>query len=112
MEKYEVAGRNIFVVFLYHEKTFDCVPREVIWWSLRRKGVLDREMKAIMEMCTNIKTSVKVEFTRSEPFEVKARVHQRSTLSPLLFALVMDEVIKDIRERELSRKCLMHMILC
>ena len=36
--------------------------------------------------------------TRSEPFDVKVRVYQRSILSPYQFALVMDEVIKDIRE--------------
>ena len=51
-----------------------------------------------MEMYTNIETSVKVEYTRSESFDVKVGVHQGSILSPLLFALVMDEVTKDIRE--------------
>ena len=62
------------------------------------KRVLDREMKAIMEMYTNIETSVKVEYTRLESFDIKVGVHQGSILSPLLFALVMDEVTKDIRE--------------
>ena len=33
----------------------------VIWWSLRRKAVLETEIKAIMEMYTNIETSVKVD---------------------------------------------------
>ena len=55
-------------------------------------------MKAIMEMYTNIETSVKVEYTRLESFDVKVGVHQGSILSPLLFVLVMDEVTKDIRE--------------
>ena len=49
-------------------------------------------------MYTNIETSVKVEYTRSESFDVKVGVHQGSILSSLLFALVMDEVTKDIRE--------------
>ena len=47
---------------------------------------------------TNIETSVKVEYTRSESFDVKVGVHQGSILSPHLFALVMDEVTKNIRE--------------
>ena len=39
-----------------------------------------------------------MEYTRLESFDVKIGVHQGSILSPLLFALVMDEVAKDIRE--------------
>ena len=50
LEKYEMAGRDLYMVFVDLEKAFDRVPREVIWWSLRRKGVLEREIKAIMEM--------------------------------------------------------------
>ena len=42
---------------------------------------------------------MKVECTRLEPFEVKARVHQGSILNALLLALVMDEVTEDIRGR-------------
>ena len=120
VEKYEVAGRNLYMIFVDLEKAFDRVPREVIRWSLRRKGVLERKTKAIMEMYTNIKTSVKVECSKSDPFDIvvivvvehiyrpvtgqrqtlntKVRVHQESILNPLLFALVMDEVTKGIRE--------------
>ena len=111
LEKYEMAGRDLYMVFVDLEKAFDRVPREVIWWSLRKKGVLEREIIAIMEMYTNIETSVKVEYTRSESFDVKVGVHQGSMLSPLLFTLVMDEVTKDIREA-VVKECCMRMILC
>ena len=98
MEKQEMAGRNLYTVFVDLEKAFDRVPKEVIWWSLRRKRVLERKIKAMMEMYTNIQTSVKVEYTSSEPFNVKVAVHQGSILSSFVFVLVMDEVTKDIRE--------------
>ena len=71
LEKYEMAERDLYMVFVDLEKAFDRVPREVIWWSLWRKGVLEREIKAIMKMYTNIETSVKVEYMRSESFDVK-----------------------------------------
>ena len=38
MEKYEMAGRNLYMVFVDLEKAFDIVPKEVMWWLLRRKG--------------------------------------------------------------------------
>ena len=75
-EKYEMAGRDQYMVFVDLEKAFDRVPREVIWWSLRRKGVLEREIKALMEMYTNIETFVKEEYTRSESYDLKVGVHQ------------------------------------
>jgi len=97
MEKYEAAGRNLFMVFVDLEKAFDRVPREIIWWSLSRKGVLEREIKVIMEMCEGIKTAVRLESVRSELFDVKVSVHQGSVLSLFFFAVVMDEVTKNIR---------------
>ena len=52
-----------------------------------------------MELYMNSETSVKVEYTRLKPFDVKVVVYRGLILSPLLFALVMDEVTtKDIRE--------------
>jgi len=98
MEKYEAAGRNLFMVFVDLEKAFDRVPREIIWWSLSRKGVLEREIKVIMEMYEGIKTAVRMESMRSELFDVKVGVHQGSELSLFLFAVVMNEVTKNIRE--------------
>ena len=98
MEKYEIAGKKLYMVFVDLEKAFDRVPRELIWWALRRKGVMEREIMAIKEMYSDIKTSVRVECERSESFDVKVGVHQGSVLSPLLFAVVMDEVTKDVRE--------------
>ena len=86
MKKYEVAGRNLYVVFMDLEKAFDHVSREVIWWLLRKKGALKREIKTIIELYTNIETSFKVEYPRLESFHVKVGVHYGSIISPLLVA--------------------------
>ena len=41
LEIYEMLGRKLYVVFVDSEKAFDRVPREVIWWELRKKGVIE-----------------------------------------------------------------------
>ena len=65
----------------------------------REKGC-KKEIKAIMKLYTNIETFVMAEYTRLERYDVNIEVHQGLilVLSPLLFALVMDDVTKDIRE--------------
>ncbi|XP_076799918.1 uncharacterized protein LOC143445012 [Clavelina lepadiformis] len=49
---------------------FDRVPREVIWWALRKKGVMEPEVRAVMEMYKEAETSVKLEGEMSEWFKV------------------------------------------
>jgi len=63
------------MVFVDLEKAFNRVPREVTWWALKRKGVMEREITAIMEMYKNIKTSVRMDGERSDEFAVKVGVH-------------------------------------
>ena len=41
--------RKLCIVFVNSEKVFDRVPREVIWWALRKKGVMEREVFANTE---------------------------------------------------------------
>ena len=97
LEKYEIAGGKLFVVFVNLEKAFDRVSREVIWWILRRKGVVEREL-TITEMYKNIITSVRIVSEGSEEFDVKVGVHQASVLSSILFAIVMNKITKDATE--------------
>jgi len=35
------------------------VPREVIWWVLRKKGVMELEVRAVMEMYWEAETAGK-----------------------------------------------------
>ena len=48
---------------------------------------MEPEVRAVMQMYKEIETTVKLEGTMSEWFEIKVGVHQGSVLSPLLFAM-------------------------
>ena len=46
------------MVFVNLGKAFDRAPREVSWWALRRKGVVERVLKATMEINVNIAINI------------------------------------------------------
>lgn len=75
---------------------YDKVPREVIWEVLERKSVNGRYIEVIKDMYSNVRTSVKTVSGVSESFEVRIGVHQGSALSPYLFILVLDELLKGV----------------
>jgi len=70
----------------------------VIEWALRRKGLPERIVDAVMALYVNSRTRVKAMAGVSEEFNILVGVHQGSVLSPLLFIIVMDELIKEIRK--------------
>ena len=76
------------------EKAFDRMLRVLIETSLRRKGVVECYVKAVMEMYKEVLSHVKVEGEDSKEFAVRVGIHQRSVLSPFIFAVVMDVVTK------------------
>jgi len=50
VEKYCAVEKDLFVAFIDLEKAFDLVLKEIIWWALRKKGVIKPEGRAVMEM--------------------------------------------------------------
>jgi len=73
------------------EKAYDTVPREVIQWAMRKLGVEEWLISAVMSMHTGAKTVVRTVYGNSSGFEVKVGMHQGSALSPLLFVIVISE---------------------
>ena len=80
--------KKLYYTFVDLEKKFD-VPREVVRWVLRQLGVDEWLIRTVMALYTEACTVVGTDAGLSERFEVKVGLHQRSVLSPLLFAAVM-----------------------
>ena len=97
-EKYLQSRKNLYFCFVDLEKAFDRVPRRVIEFALRRKGIEEKLVQAVMRLFEGAKTRVRVESELSDAFEVKVGVHQGSVLSPLLFITVMDILSEDCKD--------------
>ena len=57
--------------FVDPEKAFDRVPRKVMEWAMRKKGIPQVLVRSVMSLYEGAKTRVRVDFEMSEEFEVK-----------------------------------------
>ena len=87
----------MYYAFVDLEKAYDRVPREVTKWAMRKLGVEEWLVTAIMALYEEAWTVVRTEDGDSDGFEVKVGLHQGSVLSPLLFLIVMEAVTRDVR---------------
>ncbi|MBJ5565719.1 reverse transcriptase family protein, partial [Salmonella enterica subsp. enterica serovar London] len=58
-EKYHGKGKKLYYAFVDLEKAFDRVPREVVKWALRKSGVDEWIVRAVMAMYANAQTVVR-----------------------------------------------------
>ena len=97
-EKFRGREKKLYMCFVDLEKAFDRVPRKVMEWALRKKGLAEVLVQAVMSLHEGSRTKVRVGSGTSDEFGVTVGVHQESALSPLIFAIVVDVVTQHARE--------------
>ena len=97
MEKYREGQRELHCVFVDLEKAYDRVPREELWYCMRKSGMTEKYVQLVQDMYEESKTVVRCAVGTTESFKVKIGLHQGSALSPFLFAEIMDRLTDEVR---------------
>ena len=96
-EKHLAANKPLYMAFVDLEKAFDRVPRDVIWWAMRKLGIDEWLVRLVQSMYKDVRSRVRVGDGYSEEFGVGVGVHQVSVLSPLLFIIVLEALSREFR---------------
>ncbi|KAK3547975.1 hypothetical protein QTP70_001636 [Hemibagrus guttatus] len=98
MEKYRDGQRELHCVFVDLEKAYDRVPREELWYCMRKSGVAEKYVRVVQDMYERSRTVVRCAVGQTEEFKVEVGLHQGLALSPFLFAMVMDQLSEKVRQ--------------
>ncbi|KAK3547244.1 hypothetical protein QTP86_017815 [Hemibagrus guttatus] len=85
-------------VFVDLEKAYDRVPREELWYCMRKSGVAEKYVRVVQDMYERSRTVVRCAVGQTEEFKVEVGLHQGSALSPFLFAIVMEQLSEEVRQ--------------
>ncbi|KAK3507946.1 hypothetical protein QTP70_005050 [Hemibagrus guttatus] len=80
------------------EISYDRVPREELWYCMRKSGVAEKYVRVVQDMYERSRTVVRCAVGQTEKFKVEVGLHQGSALSPFLFAMMMDQLSEEVRQ--------------
>ncbi|KAK3566085.1 hypothetical protein QTP86_025540 [Hemibagrus guttatus] len=80
------------------EKVYDRVPREELWYCMRKSGVAEKYVRVVQDMYERSRTVVRCGVGQTEEFKVEVGLHQGSALIPFLFVIVMDQLSEEVRQ--------------
>ena len=84
--------KKLFCAFVDFKKTFDTVWRSGLWIKLISFGITGKLFNVIRNIYNNIKSCVQVNGQKSDYFSCYTGVRQGENLSPLLFALYLNDL--------------------
>ena len=101
MKKYREGQRELHCVFVDLEKAYDRVPREDLWYCMRKSGIVEEYVQLVQDMYEGSETVVRCAVRTTESFKVKVGLHQGSALNLFLFAVIMDRITDKVRREPL-----------
>ena len=88
-------NNTLYANFIDFQKAFDSVDREALWKTLAHYGILPKIINIIKMLYSNFSAKVICGLELSPEFEIKAGVKQGCLLSPLLFSMCVDWLMKE-----------------
>ncbi|KAK3556187.1 hypothetical protein QTP70_005580 [Hemibagrus guttatus] len=98
MEKCRDGQRELHCVFVDLEKAYDRVPREELWYCMRKSSVAEKYVRVVQDMYERSRTVVRCAVGQTEEFKVEVGLHQGSAMSRFLLAMVMDQLSEEVRQ--------------
>ena len=100
LEQSKEWNTPLYINFIDLEKAFDSIHRESLWKILRHYGVPAKLVRVIAMLYSDFKSQVICDSELTEAFNISTGVKQGCILSPFLFILAMDWIMKNSTDGE------------
>ena len=93
-EKTREFQKNIYFYFIDYAKAFDCVDHNKLWKNLKEMGIPDRLTYLLRNLYAGQKATVRTGHG-TDWFQIRKGVHQGCILSPCLFNLYAEYIMRN-----------------
>ena len=100
IEKAREFQKNIYFCFIDYAKAFDCVDHNKLWKILKEMGIPDHLTCLLRNLYASQEATVRTECGTTDWFQIKKGVCQGCILSPCLFNLHAEYIMRNARLEE------------
>ena len=97
-----ISSQPLRHYFIDYEKAFDSVDRDMLWKTMRHYGIPEKIVNLVRSLYVGTNCQVSHDGQLSEPFQINTGVRQGCLLSPFLFTLAVDWILKESTK---GKKC-------
>ena len=95
MEKAREFQNNIYFCFIDYAQAFDCVDHNKLWKILKEMRIPDYLTCLLRNLYADQESTVRTGYGKTEWFQIGKGVHQGCILSPCLFNLYAEYIIRN-----------------
>src|SRR5574338_30812 len=95
MEKAREFQKNIYFCFIDYAKAFDCVDHNQLWKILKEMGIPDHLICLLRNLYADQEATVRTGHGATDWFQIGKGVHQGCILSPCLFNLYAEYIMRN-----------------
>lgn len=105
MSKFYKFDKELHLMFIDYKQAYYSIDRDKLWKALKVLGI-PKKYESLIKACNN-KTVCRVLFLQemSETFEVKTGLQQEDALSPTLFNLSLEKVMREVWDSRKMEVC-------
>ena len=95
IEKAREFQKNIYFCFIDYAKAFDCVDHIKRWKILKEMGIPDHLTCLLRNLYAGQEATVRTGYASTDWFQIRKGVHQGCKLSPWLFNLYAEYIMRN-----------------
>ena len=96
--------KHIYVCFIDYAKAFDCVDHNKLWKILKVVGIPDHVTSLLRNLYAGQEVKVRAGHGTTEFFKIGETVHQGCLLSPCLFNLYAEYIMRNAGLDKIARR--------
>ena len=96
IEKEREFQKNIYFYFIDYSKALDCVVHNKLWESGKEIGIPDHHTCLLRNLYAGQEATVRIGHGTTDWFQIGKEVHQGCILSPCLFNLYAENIMRNV----------------